>query len=68
MGKAIPNTYEYYLDLANIFRSGNEYRRLDIRSTRLYSESMQDVEETEQAYQIYLFRDEPRDFNIFLSN
>lgn len=62
------NTYEYYLDLANIFRSGNEYRRLDIRSTRLYSESMQDVEETEQEYQIYLFRDEPRDFNIFLSN
>ncbi|MDX2250330.1 MAG: DUF5103 domain-containing protein [Bacteroidia bacterium] len=59
------NRYEYQLDIARLYNGGNEYRRLDIRSTRFYSEAMQDVVEKENIYDIILFPEKPRDFNIF---
>ncbi|MEZ4773542.1 MAG: DUF5103 domain-containing protein [Bacteroidia bacterium] len=59
------NKYEFYLDIANLFNGGNEYRRLDIRSTRFYSEVMQEVVEKDHIYEITLFPDQPRAFNVF---
>ncbi|MCB0839909.1 MAG: DUF5103 domain-containing protein [Bacteroidetes bacterium] len=58
--------FEYYIDLAKGFRGGNEYRRLDIRSTRFYAEGIQDVEEKEDIYEIFLYKDDIRRQNIYL--
>ncbi|MEM7368047.1 MAG: type IX secretion system plug protein domain-containing protein [Bacteroidota bacterium] len=59
------NRFEYYTDLTDIFDGGNEFRRHECFSTRLYSESIRHVEERENIYDIYLFADEPRNRNSF---
>ena len=59
------NQHEYYIDLTNGFRGGNEFRRLDTRSTRFYSEAVQDIEEHEDIYEVFLFKDVARATNFF---
>lgn len=59
------DSYEYYLDLLASFGGGHEFRRLDLRSTRLYGEVVQDIEENEFGYDVFLFPDEVRTSNSF---
>ena len=59
------NSYEYQIDLNRAFTGGQEFRRHDVRSTRFYSESMEMVEEIDQGYIVYLFKDSPRLANMF---
>lgn len=58
-------TYEYSINLNTAFSGGNEFRWHDVRSTRFYSESMRDVTEQEQYYEVTLFTDEPRIKNVY---
>lgn len=60
------NKYEYYINLSEIFDGGNEFRRHEVFSTRFYSESVQQVEERENIYDVYLFPDEARKLNSFV--
>ncbi len=57
--------YEYYINLIAGFNGGNEFRWHDIRSTRFYSESMRDVTELPQHYEITLYQDDERLKNSF---
>ncbi|RMG69328.1 MAG: DUF5103 domain-containing protein [Bacteroidetes bacterium] len=59
------NRYEYYIDFLKSFDSGNEFRRHLIESTRLYSESVQDIEERPQFFDVFLYPDQPRARNVF---
>lgn len=61
------NRFEYTVRLNNDFSGGNEFRRLDLRSVRLFSEAVQDIQEDSTVYQVELFPDKPRDFNVFSS-
>jgi len=52
------NSLEYQLNINRDFKGGQTFRRLNLRSVRFYSESMQDVEERENLYDVFLFADE----------
>jgi len=58
-------TYEYRVDLNKDFSGGNEFRRLDLRTMRLYPEMVRLVEETPDIYNVFLFRDQSRRVNTF---
>lgn len=53
------NRHEYHVDLNRAFRGGNEFRQADIRSTRFYSRDMEDVEDLDSTYRIFLYPGEP---------
>ncbi|MDP5169419.1 MAG: DUF5103 domain-containing protein [Bacteroidia bacterium] len=53
----------FEVDLLRSFPNGHEFRPLDIRSTRFLSASIQDVEERDDVFDVYLFSD-----NAWLSN
>lgn len=61
------NRYEYTVQTASDYNGGNEFRRLDLRSVRLFSEAVQDVQEGEQLYEVELFLNGPREVNSFSS-
>ncbi len=62
------NVSEFRFDVDRIFTSGTEFRWLDLRSTRLYGPMVQDIEETPDGYQVYLFEDKPRRGDEFGGN
>ncbi len=53
------------IDLLTSVPNGHEFRQMDIRSTRFLSESVQDVEERDEVFDVYLFSDEPWLTNTF---
>ncbi len=58
--------FEYQLDLSQLFpRSGSEFRWLDLRSTRLWGIMVQEVEESPEGVNFYLFPDKIRKSNEF---
>lgn len=57
--------YEYMLDINQIFSGGQEFRYHDIRSMRLFGESVRLIDEREDVYDVFLFRDKPRLTNTF---
>ncbi|GAB4413029.1 MAG: DUF5103 domain-containing protein [Bacteroidia bacterium] len=59
------NSYEYYADLRQVFRGGNEFRPFWIESTRFYSEHIDRIEAHEYSTDIYLFAHQARDRNTF---
>ena len=61
------NRYEYTVRTNSDYLGGNEFRRLDLRSVRLFSEAVQDVQEGEELYEVELFADTPRPMNVFSS-
>ena len=60
--------YEYYINLIESFSGGNEFRWHDVRSTRFYSESMREVTEQPQSYEVTLYQDEVRLKNTFATS
>ncbi len=56
---------QFRVDLLQAFPNGHEFRQLDIRSTRFLSASVQDVEEREEVFDVFLFPDEPWLTNTF---
>ncbi|MEM9720844.1 MAG: type IX secretion system plug protein domain-containing protein [Bacteroidota bacterium] len=58
-----PNRLEYYTDLSQAFDTGNEFRFHDIRSVRFYSNSIREVLEREEVYDVILYRDQVRNKN-----
>ncbi|MDX1909400.1 MAG: DUF5103 domain-containing protein [Bacteroidia bacterium] len=58
-------TFEYVLRLPDAFVGGNEFRRHEITSLRLYSESVQLIEAREAITDVYLFPDEVRRKNTY---
>ncbi|MEL6672521.1 MAG: DUF5103 domain-containing protein [Bacteroidota bacterium] len=59
------NKLEYLINLNTAFNGGNEFRILDIRSTRFHSIGMQEVEENESNYTVFLYPDKARLNNTF---
>lgn len=59
------NQYEYRIDLNQAFNGGNEFRQHQVFSTRFYAESIQDVEEGENQWEVFLFPDQVRNSNEF---
>lgn len=55
----------FEVDLLRSFPNGHEFRPLDLRSTRFLSASIEDVEEREDIYDVYLFGDQPWMTNTF---
>ncbi|MEM6806175.1 MAG: type IX secretion system plug protein domain-containing protein [Bacteroidota bacterium] len=53
------NRHEYQVNLMRAFGGGNEFRQADIRSTRFYSRDMQDVEDLDSVYRVFLFPGDP---------
>ncbi|MEL6253480.1 MAG: type IX secretion system plug protein domain-containing protein [Bacteroidota bacterium] len=53
------NRHEYQVDLLRAFGGGNEFRQADIRSTRFYSRDMEDVEDLDSVYRVFLFPGDP---------
>ena len=58
-----PNRLEYYTDLNQAFDAGNEFRFHDVRSVRFYSNSIREVLEREEIYDVILYRDQVRNKN-----
>lgn len=55
----------FEVDLLRTFPDGHEFRSLDLRSTRFLSASIEDVEEREEIYDVYLYGDTPWMRNTF---
>ncbi|MEO0469859.1 MAG: type IX secretion system plug protein domain-containing protein [Bacteroidota bacterium] len=55
------DNFEYLINLRRAFGSGSEFRLHDIRSTRLFGQSVEKIEESLEGDQVYLFPDERRD-------
>ena len=49
--------FEYFIDINRFFPGGHEFRFHDIRSTRLYGESVRLIEERKQVFDVILNRD-----------
>jgi hypothetical protein len=62
-----PTELQYQFDAANNFEGGNEYRMLDIRSTRFKTQLVQEITNEDSVYRFRLFTDEPRLRNIYFS-
>ncbi len=58
---------DYQFDAANNFEGGNEYRMLDIRSTRFRTQSVQTMVNEDTIIRYSLFTDEPRPKNVYFS-
>ena len=58
---------EYQFDAGTEFEGGNEYRMLDIRTTRFHTEKMKSVENRDSIYHITLYPENPRRRNIYYS-
>ena len=59
------NSLFFEVDLFQTFPFGHEFRPLDIRSTRFLSPSVQDVEERDEIFDVYLFPGAPWLTNTF---
>lgn len=57
---------EYQFDAGSAFASGNEYRVLDIRSTRFHTRTTQSIEQGTDAYRFTLKPELPRSSNTYL--
>lgn len=61
------NQFEYRIDLNQAFAGGNEFRQHQVFSTRFFAESIQDVEEGENQWEVFLFPDPVLASNEFRS-
>jgi hypothetical protein len=61
---ATPEKLEYQLDAGNSFEGGNEYRMLDIRSTRFKTQNVQSITNEDSIIRYELYADEPRLRNL----
>jgi hypothetical protein len=62
-----PTELQYQFDAANNFEGGNEFRLLDIRSTRFKTAQIKEISNVDSVYRFDLFTDEPRLRNIYYS-
>ena len=60
-----PEQLDYQFDAANNFEGGNEYRMLDIRSTRFRTQTVQSIVNEDSIVRYTLFSDEPRLRNMY---
>jgi len=61
------NELDYrYVDKTILFHAGNEYRPLDLKSTRFSSTRMTAIEFERPTYQFHLYPDQPRDAGHYL--
>lgn len=61
------NELDYrYMDKTLYFHAGNEYRPLDIKSTRFSSTRMTAIEFEQPTYHFYPYTDQPRDIGRYL--
>ncbi len=60
------NEIDYRHEKATVFPAGNEYRPLDLKSTRYSSTRMTAVEFEQSAYHFYPYTDEPRNTSRYL--
>ena len=51
---------EYYVNLEQAFEGGNEFRFHDIRSMLLFSNSVREILERDEVFDVILYRDSPR--------
>ncbi|MEO1448053.1 MAG: type IX secretion system plug protein domain-containing protein [Bacteroidota bacterium] len=61
------NQFEYRIELNQAFNGGNEFRQHQVFSTRFYAESIQEVEEGENQWEVFLFPDPVLASNEFRS-
>lgn len=59
------NELIYDLDDPNIFDGGNEFRKLDLKTMRLRSETVEEIVKDDQ-YRVKLLADEPRNFKRYI--
>ncbi|MCI4667219.1 MAG: DUF5103 domain-containing protein [Bacteroidia bacterium] len=59
------NRFEYFIDILQSFKSGNEFRRHESESINLYGRNVQDIEERENVNDLYIFQDSKRIRNTF---
>jgi hypothetical protein len=62
-----PTELQYQFDAANNFEGGNEFRLLDIRSTRFKTAQIKEISNADSVYRFTLFTDEPRLSNLYYS-
>lgn len=60
-----PEQLDYQFDAANNFEGGNEYRMLDIRSTRFRTQTVKTIVNEDSIIRYTLHTDEPRLRNIY---
>ncbi|MCB9233045.1 MAG: DUF5103 domain-containing protein [Bacteroidia bacterium] len=58
---------QYVFDAATEFKGGNEYRMVDLRSTRFHSQRMESVRDLDSIFYVRLWPEEPRLTNRYLS-
>ena len=58
-----PDKLEYYVNLEQAFEGGNEFRFHDIRSLQFFSNSVREVLEREEVFDVVLYRDNIRTKN-----
>ncbi len=56
---------EYQVQVNLDFRGGQEFRRHELETNRMISQSVQDLEERENIWEVYLYPDQPRGVNDF---
>ena len=56
---------EYQVLINQDFPGGQEFRRHEVETTRMISQSVQDLEEREDIWEVYLYPDEPIGINNF---
>ncbi|WNJ20237.1 type IX secretion system plug protein domain-containing protein [Pontibacter sp. G13] len=62
-----PPRFEYYIDFMDAFQGGNEFRYHANASTQLLFESVEDIEDRQDAWHFFLFKDDPLTRNVFRS-
>ncbi len=60
-----PTKFEYNIDLIDQFPGGNEFRFHDIISLRLYSNSVREIFERDEVFDVVLKTDRPRSRNVY---
>lgn len=59
---------EYQVEAQNQFDGGDEFRRLDIRTYRFYTEMIKNIENRDSIYYVDLYEDESRANKSYFSN
>lgn len=59
------NVYRYDVFINDMFDCGNEFRTLDVSSTRFYGRSVESVKDQDSLWQVYLRKETPRPMNQY---
>jgi hypothetical protein len=57
--------FQYRVNVNELFPTGNEFRRMDIRSSKLYGLTIDDISLEEEVFNVHVQKESPRIMNTF---